>query len=526
MSSNGRKLLDFSYFGKDAGASVVVFLVALPLCMGVAIASGVPPAAGLITSIVGGLLVGFIGGAPLQVSGPAAGLTVLVWQLVQEYGVGALGVVVLFGGVLQLLAGIFRLGQWFRAISPSVIHGMLAGIGVLILASQFHIMVDDAPRSTGLANLLAIPEAIYKAVFPFDGSVHHQAAAVGLVTIAVLVVWTKFRPASMKMLPAPLLGVLAGALTAGLFGFPVAYVEVPASLVESFNWVKPTDVSYLSNTGLLVDAFALAFIASAETLLATSAIDLMHRGPRANYDRELAAQGIGNILCGLVGALPMTGVIVRSSANVNSGARTNLSTMLHGAWILALIVVFPGVLRLIPTAALAAVLVYTGYKLVNPHEIRQLAKFGRSEVLIYAATLTGIVSFDLLKGVIMGFTLALAKLLYTFTHMVVRAEQSDGGRRVDLYIEGSATFIALPKLAKALDSVPGATELHVHFEKLSYIDHACLELIHNWRQQHEETGNSVVMEWEELADRYRRPMTSALDAAVSVTPPVRVGARV
>jgi MFS superfamily sulfate permease-like transporter len=518
-------LLDFSYFGKDFGASAVVFLVALPLCMGVAIASGVPPAAGLITSIVGGLLVGFIGGAPLQVSGPAAGLTVLVWQLVQQHGIGALGVVVLFGGLLQLLAGIFRLGQWFRAISPSVIHGMLAGIGALIFASQFHIMVDDKPRSTGLSNLLSIPESIYKSVFPIDGSVHHMAATVGIVTIAVMVAWTRFRPDPLKMLPAPLLGVIAGAVTAGLFGMPISFVELPASLIDSLNWVKPVDFALLGNTELLVDAAALAFIASAETLLATSAIDLMHKGPRANYDRELAAQGIGNMLCGLVGALPMTGVIVRSSANVSAGAKTKVSTMLHGVWILATILVFPGVLRLIPTAALAAVLVYTGYKLINPKEIRHLAQFGRSEVVIYGATLLGIVCFDLLKGVMLGFGLAIFKLLWTFTHMAVKSEPSADGTRLDLFVEGSATFIALPKLAKALEAVPGGVELHLHFEKLAYIDHACLELIHNWRQQHEETGNTVVLEWEELADRYRRPMMSALDNAIAIDPRVRLGAR-
>jgi MFS superfamily sulfate permease-like transporter len=170
---------------RDFLASVVVFLVALPLCMGVAIASGVPPAAGLITGIIGGILVGFLGGAPLQVSGPAAGLTVIVWQLVQQHGLAVLGIIVLFAGVLQLAAGLFKLGQWFRAISPAVIHGMLAGIGVLIFASQFHIMVDDKPRGSGIANLLSIPESVYKGIFPMDGATHHIAALTGVVTILV-----------------------------------------------------------------------------------------------------------------------------------------------------------------------------------------------------------------------------------------------------------------------------------------------------------------------------------------------------
>jgi MFS superfamily sulfate permease-like transporter len=187
--------------------------------------------------------------------------------------------------------------------------------------------------------------------------------------------------------------------------------------------------------------------------------------------------------------------------------------------------VFPQVLSMIPTAALAAVLVYTGYKLINPKEIKHLAAFGRSEVVIYGATLAGIVAFDLLKGVMLGFGLAIFKLLWTFTHMAIRTEHSADGKRLDLFVEGSATFVALPKLAKALEGVPGGVELHVHFEKLAYIDHACLELIHNWRQQHEETGNTVVLEWEELAERYHRPIMSAFDRAIAIDPSVRASAR-
>lgn len=171
---------------QDLLASVVVFLVALPLCLGVAIASGAPPALGLITGIIGGLVVGTLAGSPLQVSGPAAGLAVLCYQLVQEQGLIMMGVVGLIAGALQLIAGIARLGQWFRAISPSVIHGMLAGIGVLILGSQFHVMIDDSPRGSGIQNLISIPEAIYKAIFPMAMDSHHLAAITGVATIAAI----------------------------------------------------------------------------------------------------------------------------------------------------------------------------------------------------------------------------------------------------------------------------------------------------------------------------------------------------
>ncbi|MBL8234728.1 MAG: SulP family inorganic anion transporter, partial [Bryobacterales bacterium] len=222
-----------SLFRQDFLASVVVFLVALPLCMGIAIASGVPPAAGLLTGIIGGLIVGSFSGAPLQVSGPAAGLVVIVFKLVQDHGVAMLGPVVLLAGAFQMLAGALRMGQWFRAITPDVIYGMLAGIGVLIFAGQFHVMLDDKPRASGLENLLSIPEAIYKGIFPIDGSPHEIAAIVGLSSILILVLWTKFRPAAMKFIPGALVAVLTASTVAAIQGLEMKYVDVPASLLAA-----------------------------------------------------------------------------------------------------------------------------------------------------------------------------------------------------------------------------------------------------------------------------------------------------
>lgn len=504
--------MDRIFNARDLLASVVVFLVALPLCMGIAIASGVPPAAGLITGIVGGILVGSIAGAPLQVSGPAAGLTVLVWELVTRHGIEMLGPAVLVAGAAQLIAGLARTGQWFRAISPAVIHGMLAGIGVLIFASQFHIMVDDSPRGSGIRNLMSIPEAIYKAFQPAEGTSHQIAAAVGMLTIVSLVAWASWRPKRLRVLPGPLVAVLVGSAAAAIFGLSVKYVQVPENLLDSVT--LPTFAAILQvirTQDLLVSAIALGFIASAETLLCAAAVDQMHTGPRANFDRELAAQGVGNLVCGSLGALPMTGVIVRSSANLEAGAQSRLSAIYHGIWLLALVTALPGVLRLIPTSALAAILVYTGYKLVSPAKIRTLARFGRSEVAIYFATLIGIVVIDLLSGVIIGFILALVKLLYTLSHLKIRVEQTP--ERVDVHLEGAATFVGLPKLAKALESIPPGPERHVHFEHLTHIDHACLELIASFKHQQEKTGSPVIVELDELEQRSRNP------AAAIVRPP-------
>lgn len=491
-------------YSKDFLASIVVFLVALPLCMGIAIASGVPPALGLITGIVGGLLVGFLAGSPLQVSGPAAGLAVLVYQVIQEDGLAVLGVVVCAAGAIQLAAGLLKVGQWFRAISPSVIHGMLGGIGVLILASQFHVMVDDTPRGNGLENLLSIPEALYKGVFPLDGSYHHLAAAIGLLTIVTLLLWNKFKPEVLKMVPAALVAVILASAAAAYLGFPIKRVEVPTNLIEAANFPALDTFALLIDPHFMLLAFVFAFVASAETLLCAAAVDQMHNGPRTNYDRELAAQGVGNLVCGGFGALPMTGVIVRSGANVQAGATSRLSAILHGAWLLSTIAALPWLLNHIPTASLAAVLVYIGYKLVNISTIRKIAGYGRAEVVIYFATLIGIVVTDLLTGVLIGVGLALAKLLYTFSHLRVDVEQTPDSKRVDVSLHGAATFLGVPRLAAALESVPRGAETHIHIENLDYIDHACLEMLSSWDTQHSSNGGSLTIEWQDLVDRYHR----------------------
>ncbi len=495
--------LTSAVIGRDFLASIVVFLVALPLCMGIAIASGAPPALGLITGIVGGLVVGTLAGSPLQVSGPAAGMAVLVFQLVQEHGLIMLGVVGLIAGALQLLAGALKLGQWFRAISPSVIHGMLAGIGVLIFASQLHVMLDDAPRASGLLNIAAIPEAIVKAI-PTDSSVHHLAAMAGIVTIATIVLWNQFKPKALALIPGPLLGVIVGTAFAIAFALPITLVELPATLTSGLNIPTTEALDGFADPDILTLGLVFAFVASAETLLCATAVDKMHIGARTDYDKELRAQGIGNMICGGLGALPMTGVIVRSSANVDAGATTRLSAILHGAWLLLAVAAFPFVLNEIPTSVLAAILVYTGYKLVNVAQIRKIAEFGRQELVIYFATLIGVVAIDLLTGVILGFALATAKLVYTFSHLEIRREHDTEANRVDLWMTGSATFFSIPQLGQALESSPFGSEVHIHVEKLDYIDHACLEMLSSWEKLHQSTGGTLVVEWSELVERYGR----------------------
>jgi MFS superfamily sulfate permease-like transporter len=498
-------------FAKDFLASIVVFLVALPLCMGIAIASGVPPALGLITGIVGGLVVGFLAGSPLQVSGPAAGLTVLVWEMVQQHGLGMLGAIVLLAGVLQMLMGLLKMGQWFRAISPAVIQGMLAGIGVLIIASQIHVMVDDGPKGSGWKNLLSIPEAFYKGVMPLDGSSHHLAAAVGLATMALVFAWS-YAPKKWQIVPAPLVAVVAVTLGAAFLALPVKYVNVEGNLFSVTTFPTMEALGNLLSPAIIGSALALCFIASAETLLCATAVDRLHQGERTQYNKELFAQGVGNSVCGLLGALPMTGVIVRSTANVSAGGKTRASAIMHGVWILGLVTLAPFLLNRIPTTALAAVLVYTGFKLLSPKAVRELKPYGWKEVAIYLATIVGIVATNLLVGVLIGLGLALLKLLYNFSHLEVRMHTAPQTNQTTVTLDGAATFVRLPKLAAALEAIPAGTVVEINIEKLRYIDHACLDLIANWRKQHIARDGHVEAPWEDLRQRSQEGAPAATPA--------------
>jgi MFS superfamily sulfate permease-like transporter len=507
--------------GNDALASIVVFLVALPLCMGVSIASGVPPTAGLITGIVGGLVVGFLAGSPLQVSGPAAGLTVLVWQLVQHHGLAMLGVIVLLAGLIQLLAGILKLGQWFRAVSPAVIHGMLAGIGVLIFASQFHVMLDTKPIGSGIENFVGIPTALIDTISASSTSL--QALYIGLLTIALIVLWNMFAPKKLKVLPGPLVAVVMAVIVAAAMHLKIKYIPDLLSNPDDINniWTViqyPTldNLKHAFEPAILTAAVSVAFIASAETLLSASAVDQLHQGPRTKYDKELAAQGLGNIICGMLGVLPMTGVIVRSTANVEAGGKTRAATILHGAWLLLFAAVLPFTLSYIPVSSLAAVLVFTGYKLAYPKAVPGLLKFGKSEVAIYLITILMIVATNLLEGVLIGLGLSILKLLQAFSHLEIRWDENIVENRVVLHLKGAATLIRLPKLAAALEEIRPGAEVHIHFEHLDYIDHACLDLLTNWEKQHEITGGSLEIEWEELSTKFHQRRTGARKANIRV----------
>ncbi|WP_329336314.1 SulP family inorganic anion transporter [Streptomyces sp. NBC_00663] len=453
----------------DLFASLVVFLVALPLCVGVAIASGVPAELGLVTGIVGGLVAGVLPGSSLQVSGPAAGLTVLVYEAVHRYGIAALGVLVFGAGLVQLGLGVLRLGRWFRAVSVAVVQGMLAGIGLVLVAGQVYALGDVTAPGGGLAKLSGLVS--------LPALLDPVALSVGGATVVVLLLWPRWQRGA-RLVPAPLVAVGLAAAVTGVFGLEVWRVEV-RGLLDAVRLPEAADVGRLTEVGVLGTVVAFALIASAESLFSAAAEDRLHDGRRTDYDRELIAQGAGNAVCGVLGALPMTAVIVRSAANVQAGARTKASRVLHGVWLLLFTVVVPGVLGVIPVAALAALLVHAGCKLVPVREVRVLWRGHRGEVVVLVVTATAIVVGDLFEGVLVGLALAVAKTAWDASHVHVETEDR-GEAGLVVRVLGHATFLRLPKLLDALEALPRDREVRLELGGLRHLDHACAAALEGW----------------------------------------------
>ncbi|MCF3123244.1 SulP family inorganic anion transporter [Streptomyces arenae] len=464
----------------DLVASLVVFLVALPLCLGVAVASGVPAELGLVTGIVGGLVVGALPGSSLQVSGPAAGLTVLVYEAVRAHGLGALGVLVLAAGLVQIAVGALRLGRWFRAVSVAVVQGMLAGIGLVLIAGQLYALGDvAAPAGAGgkIAGLAGLA-----------GAAEPAALAVGAGTVLVLVLWPRWRAAA-RVLPAPLVAVgLAAAVTAVL-RLPVRRIEVHG-LLDAVRPPGAGEFGRLTEVGVVGTVLAFALIASAESLFSAAAVDRLHQGPRTDYDKELIAQGTGNAVCGLLGALPMTAVIVRSAANVRAGARTKASRVLHGVWLLLFAAALPAALGLIPVAALAGLLVHAGCKLIPVRELVPLWREHRGEAVVLGVTGVAIVVTNLFEGVLIGLALAVAKTAWDISHVHVETVDR-GAAGLVVRVVGNATFLRLPKLLDALEALPVDRRVRLDLAGLRHVDHACAAALEGWAQRREPRSEQV-----------------------------------
>ncbi|MFF2551143.1 SulP family inorganic anion transporter [Nocardia sp. NPDC058058] len=480
----------------DLPASIVVFLVALPLSLGIAVASGAPIAAGLIAAVVGGVVVGLVGGSVLQVSGPAAGLTVVVAETINQFGWKVACFITVAAGLLQILFGLSRIARAALAIAPVVVHAMLAGIGVTIALQQLHVLLGGASHSTAWKNLVELPNELL--------NLHGDDFFIGAVVIAIMLSW-KYVPGKLRALPGPLVAIVIATGLSMVVPGNVERIVLSGSLFDAIGLPEMPSGGW---GAVALAALTIALIASVESLLSAVAVDKMHTGPRTNFDRELMAQGAANMTSGLLGGLPVTGVIVRSATNVQAGARSRASAFLHGIWILVFSVALVGVVQQIPKSALAGLLIVIGIQLVKLAHIRLARRTG--DLLVYVVTVLAVVFLNLLEGVLIGLLLAFALLLWRVVRVNVSADPVIGTDRWMVSIDGTCTFLALPKLSAQLAKVPEGSTVLVEMS-VDFLDHAAYEAIHDWASQHENTGGRV-----EFVELGSAPMADALTG-----PPVR-----
>lgn len=465
-------------------ASLVVFFVALPLCLGVALASGAPPFAGLIAGFVGGVLVGYLSGSSIGVSGPAAGLVVIVLNAINDLGGYELFLTsVILAGLIQIALGIFRAGVIGYYFPSAVIKGMLSAIGIMIFVQQ----IPLAFGFTGDVNTDRID---------FSG-LHDQitpgALFVTFISLGILLLWDGIlakRNKIFKLVPAPLIAVVVGILIyvtlgqSGLFALhesQLVSVPVPDGVASFIGQFTFPDFSALANTEVYITAFTIAIVASLETLLSVEASDKLDPFKRQTpTNRELIAQGVGNTVSGLIGGIPITQVVVRSSANVMSGAMSKLSTMAHGVLILLSVISIPSLLNLIPQAVLASVLLVIGYKLANPQAFVQMYKLGKTQFIPFIVTVVGIVSTDLLKGIMIGLTVGLITVLlksYYNSHQLLLKEYQGKKNLFHINFAEEVTFINKGRIIKELDGLAKNSFLELDFRKTKVLDYDILEYL-------------------------------------------------
>jgi MFS superfamily sulfate permease-like transporter len=480
-------------WGRDVPASLIVSLVALPLCLGVALASGAPLIAGLVAGVIGGLLVGPLSGSALMVSGPAAGLTAVVLSAVATLGgFERFVVAVIIGGAVQVLLGAVRAGFVAYYIPNAVIKAMLAAIGVILILKQIPHVVGYDPDPLGDESFRqANNENTFSALWHAASSVEPLALGLGVAALVVLFTWEHPRLAPVRrLLPGPLAVVLLGlgvqtlavGMGAGLAGSHLVALPTPDS-AQAFlgQFVRP-DWSAFSEAATWRVGLTVGLVASVETLLSLEATDKMDAWRRRSpANRELLAQGVGNLVSGVLGGLPLTGVIVRSAANVAAGARTKASATLHGLWLLVAIVALPGLLNRIPLAVLAAVLLHTGWKLAHPRVLRSTWQLGWMQFVPFVATFLAILLTDLLVGIGVGSAVAAVFILLEhLTAPCFTVVSAPGAVLKRLRLNGHVTFLNKAMLRRELDALHPGQRLEVDGRDSARIDPDVLEILHEF----------------------------------------------
>lgn len=491
-------MLSAKVVAKDLSAGLVVYLVALPLCLGIALASEAPLASGLIAGILGGLVVGALSGSQTSVAGPAAGLTgVIVAQLAQLGSFSAFLVAVVLAGVMQIGLGLARAGFIANFFPSSVIKGLLAAIGVILILKQLpHVFGHDADVEGDMAFNQPDGENSFTELIATFFDIQPGAALIGLGSILLLWSWDKIAFTRKSPVPAPLVVVLFGLAVNSLMDSMGSrwavggehLVQVP--VVDGVSGIGALlvfpDWSVLGNPDIYVAAFTLALVATLETLLNLDAVDQIDPKQRHSPpDRELVAQGVGNVIAGLIGGLPMTSVIVRSSVNIHAGNETRLSAISHGVLLLASVIMFPGLLNSIPLSALAAILLMTGLKLAKPALFRQMWREGRQQFMPFMCTVALIVLTDLLTGVLMGLGIALMFILWSNFRRPLQlvSEKHVAGDVLRIELANQVSFLNRASLERVLRGVESGGHVLLDATHTNYIDPDILDLIHDYQRK-------------------------------------------
>lgn len=483
---------------RDLTAGLVVFLVALPLCLGVALASNAPLLSGVVAGIIGGILVGMLSQSQTSVSGPAAGLAAIVAaQIASLETFPAFLMAVVIAGLIQIILGIVRAGFIADFVPSSVIKGLLAAIGVLLILKQIpHLLGHDADPEGDMAFQQPDQANTFTELGHMFGHIHPGAAMIGLGSIVLLVCWANVKLLKKSPIPAPLVVVLFGVGMSWLFRQfggvwvvePKNFVQVPVadSLAGFLGFLQWPDFSQLSNPAVYMAGLTIAAVASLETLLNLEAIDKIDPQQRTSPpSRELLAQGIGNVVAGLIGGIPITSVIVRSSVNINAGAQTKLAAIVHGILLLVSVALLPLWLNMIPLSCLAAILLFTGVKLASPALVRQMWIEGRYQFVPFALTVVAIVLTDLLIGVLIGLAVSLSFILNSNFRRPIRrfVERHLGGDVLHIQLANQVSFLNRAALLKVLEAVPRGGQVLLDAQNTDYIDPDVLDLLRDFTEQ-------------------------------------------
>lgn len=489
----------FSNFRNDLPASIVVFLVAVPLCLGIALASGAPLFSGIIAGIVGGIVVGALSGSQLGVSGPAAGLAVIVLTAIQDLGAFEIFLVaVMIGGVIQLVLGFLQAGIIGYYFPNSVIKGMLSGIGIIIFLKQIpHAFGYDKDYEGSLSFEQPDGHNTFSELYYMFEAISPGAVIISVLSLGILILWEQKFMKKIKVfqiIQGPLVVVALGIILNLIFrssglalqSDQIVSIPVSESLAGFFNQFTFPDFSQITNPQVYTIGFTMAIVASLETLLCLEATDKLDPYKRVSpANRELKAQGIGNIISGLIGGLPITQVIVRSSTNIQSGGRTKLSAIMHGVILLVCAMAIPNILNLIPLSSLAAILFLVGYKLAKPALFKQMYKQGWSNFIPFMVTIIAIVMTDLLIGITMGLVVAVMFVLYNNYKKPFLFEEEDhmNDEVVRLELAEDVTFLNKANIQRALNQIPDGKKVVIDASRSVNIDLDVQEIIEDYRQQ-------------------------------------------